>query len=75
MEKKQRFGGRSSWQRRNGCTKSLGPGVSSVVKEQRKPAFMEQSAKEAGDGCFRSQSQTKPCYWPWETHCLHPGYH
>lgn len=24
MEKKQRFGGRSSWQRRNGCTKSLG---------------------------------------------------
>lgn len=28
-----------------------------MFKEQRKPASLEQSAKEAGDGCFGSQSQ------------------
>lgn len=34
MEKKQRFGGRSSWQRRNGCTKSLGQ-VSALSSKSR----------------------------------------
>lgn len=67
MEKEQRFGGRSSWQRGNEYIKSLGQ-VSALCSKSKGSQHLWSRVQRRQVMEEASVVRARLCYWPWETY-------